>query len=68
MRKLSLSKKYVPGYVQVEQLKKEAQKIGEERGRKAEKIEMAKTMREEGESPEKISKYTGLSREEVEKL
>jgi DNA repair protein RadC len=76
MRKLSLSKKYVPGYVQVEQLKKEAQKIGEERGRKeglfegrkAEKIEMAKNSLKEGLSFELISKLTGLSKEEIEQL
>jgi DNA repair protein RadC len=32
MRTLSLSKKYVPGYLEVERIKKEAERIGEERG------------------------------------
>jgi hypothetical protein len=30
--------------------------------------EMAKTMKKEGEPLEKISRYTGLSKEEIEKL
>jgi DNA repair protein RadC len=72
MRKLALSKKYVPGYVEVDRIKKEAQRIGEEIGRKEgakdRGIEMAKVMKTEGESIEKISKYTGLSEEEIEKL
>jgi predicted transposase/invertase (TIGR01784 family) len=76
MRKLSLSKKYVPGYLQVEQLKKEAQKIGEEQGEKRglEKgrretfKEMAKKMKDKGTAIEFISEITGLSKEEIEKL
>ncbi len=76
MRKLSLNKKYVPGYLEVERIKKEAERIGEERGekrglekgRKETFKEMAKKMKMEGEPLEKISKYTGLSKEEIEKL
>ena len=32
------------------------------------KLEIAKTMKSEGESVEKIIKYTGLSNDEIEKL
>jgi len=84
IKRLNLSKKYVPGYLEIERIQKEAQRIGEELGRKAGlkegekkgkkeglkegKIEMAKVMKKEGESVEKITKYTGLSQEEIEKL
>ena len=41
---------------------------GEASGRTAEKLEMAKMMKSDNEPIEKISKYTGLSIEEIEKL
>ena len=41
---------------------------GEASGRTAEKLEMAKRMKSDNEPIEKISKYTGLSIEEIEKL
>ena len=47
---------------------KEGEKKGVEKGIKEGKIEMAKKMREEGEPVEKITKYTGLSIEEIERL
>ena len=62
------SKKYVPGYLEVERIQKEAHRIGEERGEKNKATEMAKEMKKEGEPVEKISKYTGLSKEEIEQL
>ena len=80
LKKLQKSKKYVPGYMQVEEIKKAAEKIGEERGKKngikegekigieKGKIVMAKAMKKDGVVVEKISKYTGLSKEEIEKL
>lgn len=40
----------------------------EERARKEEKIEMAKIMKGDGESIDKIEKYTQLAREEIERL
>jgi hypothetical protein len=43
-------------------------KIGVKEGSKDKAIEMAKVMKMEGEPVEKISKYTGLSKEEIEKL
>ena len=41
---------------------------GEASGRAAEKIEMAKAMKADNEPLEKITKYTGLSIEDIEKL
>jgi predicted transposase YdaD len=60
--------KPTPGYLEVERVQKEAQRIGEEIGEKNRTIEMAKAMKKEGEPIEKISKYTGLSKEEIEQL
>lgn len=41
---------------------------GEAAGRKEMKLQLARTMKAEGESIEKISKYTGLAAEEIEEL
>lgn len=76
MRKISLSKKYVPGYLEVERIKKEAERLGEkkgekrgiENGRKEEKIAMAKAMKKKGYKTEEIAELPKLSIEEVEKL
>ena len=80
MDQLRLSKKYTFAFFEEIQLKKEFQRIGEEigrrtgllegekKGRQEEKIEMAKAMKKEGELVEKIIKYTGLTKEEIEKL
>jgi predicted transposase/invertase (TIGR01784 family) len=43
-------------------------KEGLEEGKKEKAVEMAKMMKMEGEPVGKISKYTGLSKEEIEKL
>jgi DNA repair protein RadC len=80
LKRLQMSKKYVPGYIQVREIKEAAEKIGEERGKKeglqeGEKIgvekrnrEIAKQLKEDGVSTALISKSTGLSAEEIEKL
>jgi predicted transposase/invertase (TIGR01784 family) len=56
----------------IEYALEEGEKIGLEKGEKLgcdrKSREMAKTMKKEGEPIEKISRYTGLSREEIEKL
>ena len=41
---------------------------GMEEGRKREKYNLAKTMLSDGEPMEKIMRYTGLAREEIESL
>ena len=46
----------------------EGEKIGEAKGKKQSKIEMAKKMLEAGESIEKIVIYTELPREEIERI
>jgi len=80
MAELSGSKKFVPGFVQVEQLKKEAQRIGEEIGKKKgliegreagakdKAVEIAKQLKREGVVLDIIMKSTGLSRKEAEEL
>jgi DNA repair protein RadC len=68
IKRLNKSKKYVPGFMEIERIKADALKIGEERGIKEGKLEMAKEMIKAGEPIDKITKYTGLSKEEIEKL
>ncbi|NIM10345.1 MAG: hypothetical protein GTO45_00010, partial [Candidatus Aminicenantes bacterium] len=51
-----------------EKARKEGVEEGLEKGAEKERIKMAKTMKKEGEPIDKISKYTGLSKEEIEKL
>jgi DNA repair protein RadC len=84
LKKLQMSKKYVPGYIQVRELKEAAEKIGEERGKKTgleegEKIgikkgakskalEMAKKLKKKGIDVDIISETSGLSKKEIEKL
>jgi DNA repair protein RadC len=88
MEKLRESKKWVPGYVEVERLLKEARKIAEKKGLKEGKkigmekglekgmkegernkaIKIAKKSLKEGLPIEVISKITGLSKEDIEKL
>ncbi|UCH96577.1 MAG: DNA repair protein, partial [Candidatus Aminicenantes bacterium] len=76
MDELRESKKWVPGYLEVEQIRKEAIKIGQEMGEKrGEKRgiekkakETAKRMLEDGLPIDTISKYTGLTADEIKKL
>jgi predicted transposase/invertase (TIGR01784 family) len=84
LKRLQKSKKYVPGYMQVEEIKKTAEKIGEKRGEKrgiergkkegilegakGKALEMAKSLKENGVDISLISKSSGLSEEEIEKL
>jgi DNA repair protein RadC len=80
---LKKSKKWVPRYEEEMKLKKEKDKIreeaiqlgmergmkkGKEEGKKEKAIEMAKKMKKKGEPVETISEYTGLSKEEIEKI
>jgi predicted transposase/invertase (TIGR01784 family) len=44
------------------------EKVGYDKGREKKAREMAKTMKNEGEPIEKISRYTNLSKEEIQKL
>ncbi len=74
------SKKFVPLYKEQERIRKEALKIGKleglregkklgmEKGEKKKALAMAKESLKEGLSIELISKLTGLSKEEIEKL
>ena len=76
MAELQRSTKWVPTFIEIDRIKKEAVKLGEKKGRKeglkeGEKRKakkMAKKMKKEREPIEKIINYTGLSREEIEEL
>jgi DNA repair protein RadC len=76
MAELKRSTKWVPTFIEIDRIKKEALKLGEKKGRKeglkeGEKRKakkMAKKMKKEREPIEKIINYTELSREEIEEL
>jgi predicted transposase/invertase (TIGR01784 family) len=76
MEKLRESKKWVPGYVEVERLLKEARKIAEKKGKKEGKkegeiskaIKMARKMKKKGYALKEIIDLTGLSKEEIKEL
>jgi DNA repair protein RadC len=88
MEELKKSTKWVPTFVEIDRIKKEALKLGEQKGRKEgrkegkkvgmekglekgaekEKLKMAKKSLKEGLTAKLISKVTGLSVEEIEKL
>ena len=53
---------------EIYQAREEGIEQGEASGREEREIEMAKMMKSDNEPIEKISKYTGLSVEEIEKL
>ena len=46
----------------------EGEKIGEASGRAEREIEMAKAMKKDNKPIDEISKYTGLSKADIEKL
>jgi len=46
----------------------EGKAIGVEEGEVKRSLEIARQMKQQGEQLEKITRYTGLSREDVEKL
>jgi DNA repair protein RadC len=75
LAELELSTIWVPQFELIERIKKEEKKIraeavkaAEEKARRIEKVEMAKNSLKEGLSIELISKLTGLSKPEIEKL
>lgn len=60
MKELEKSTKYVPGYILVDRIKKQATKKRE--------VEMAKALKEKGIDVSVIADTSGLSKEEIEKL
>ncbi|UCH95803.1 MAG: JAB domain-containing protein [Candidatus Aminicenantes bacterium] len=72
MEELRQSKKYVPGYIEVERIRKEAlnigKELGEKKGEKKGKKDTAIKMLKDGLSIDTISKYTGLKGDEIKKL
>jgi DNA repair protein RadC len=83
LEKLERSSQWVPKFEQIEQLRKEEKKIreemikaaaeknlkkGETKGRKEEKIEIAKKLLKKNTSIEDIIEITGLTKKEIEKI
>lgn len=65
---LRKSIKYVPNYLLKEQVKKESEAIGKEKGRTVEKQAIALLMKKEGYTTEDITKLTGLTEKEINRL
>ncbi|NIM10706.1 MAG: hypothetical protein GTO45_01865 [Candidatus Aminicenantes bacterium] len=55
-------------YMKVDAQRKVVRKLAEEEGVERRNREIAREMKKDGESIEKITKYTGLSKDEIEKL
>lgn len=78
MDELEKSIKWTPSFVVAEQIKKEEKKIRQDiikkskedrkKAIKNKEVQIAKEMKKDGEFIDKIMKYTGLTREEIEKL
>jgi DNA repair protein RadC len=80
MDELNKSTKWVPTYIEIDRIKKEALKLGEKKGRKEglkegkqkgieqEKFKIAKKLKKNGVSIDVIVQSTGLSPDEIEKL
>jgi predicted transposase/invertase (TIGR01784 family) len=76
---LKKSKKWVSRYekesklkIEKDEIRKEAMRLGKEKGMKKgmkeRSLEMGKTIKKKGKTVETISEYTGISREEIEKI
>ncbi len=69
LAELHKSEKYVPPYVLYDRkVKEEGEKAGLKKGRKAEKLEIARKMKEEGMPVDAICNFTGLTKKEIDKL
>ena len=68
MEKLRSSSLYVPNYKQIQNISKEAHKIGHEQGIEKRSKEMAIALKSKGIDSTIIAEVTGLSKEAVEKI
>jgi DNA repair protein RadC len=84
MKELRQSTKWVPTFIEIERIKKEALKVGEKKGRKegrkvGKKVGMekgiekgikkvAKKMKKDGVDLDQIKKFTGLSKKDIQDL
>jgi DNA repair protein RadC len=76
MAELRKSTKWVPTFVEIDRIKKEALKLGEKKGRKEGRkegkkegiIKVAKKMKKDGVDLDQIKKFTGLSKKDIEEL
>ena len=68
LQQIQESTKYVPNYLLQAQIRKEAEKIGEERATQRERNKFAKALHEKGFTISQIVELTGISEEEAKKL
>lgn len=68
MAKLELSTKYVPAFELRKRYEQAAKQTGIEKGKKEEKVELARIMKEKGLEIELISEITGLSKAIINRL
>lgn len=65
---VSRSTRYVPPYKLIERATKLAKESGEEKGKKDQAREIARTMKKDGLDPEMIAMYTGLKVGQIKRL
>jgi DNA repair protein RadC len=76
MDELNKSTKWVPTFIEIDRIKKEALKLGEKKGRKEGRkegkkegiIKVAQKMKKSGVNLDHIKKFTGLSKKDIEEL
>jgi DNA repair protein RadC len=68
LSKIEESTQYMPSYKLQAQIKKEAEKIGEERGIQKEKIKLAQQLKNKGFTINQIVELTGISKTQALKL
>jgi len=68
LEQIQQSTRYVPNYQLQAKIKREAEKIGEERATQRERNKFAKALKEKGFTLSEIIELTGISEEEAQKL
>jgi DNA repair protein RadC len=68
LQQIQESTRFVPNYELQAQIRKEAEKIGEERATQRERNKFAKALKEKGFTISEIVELTGISEEEAKKL
>lgn len=68
LQEIEDSKRFMPNYKQIAQLKKEAEKIGEEKGVQKNRKEIAQQLKNKGFTVSQIVELTGITEQEAKRL
>lgn len=68
LQEIESSKRFMPNYKQIAQIKEKAEKIGEEKGSQKEKMNLAKQLKNKGFTVEQIIELTGISNAQATRL